>query len=674
LTKAAGSVTIVAMSTPVRRALAAVVVVSALGSALVWSSHHAERLQAAARGAAGDAAQAAARRAGAELGERFARVQQQAASFAALDGVSGLVKEVVVSDPDTLAQVRNTLDNAFHKEDWTRNYRDLGVLLLVVEGQLVFASDGRAALGPSLGPLAAEAETAGSARAVVEVAGTTALAGLVRLTAPTKQQGRAVVILLSPLTADQLAALATAVGGAVAVVGTSSEVAGGAPAQVEALRAFVRGGAPEGEPCCAVASLSPGVRAVVALDPARLLGSAEAEAATHRLVALGAAALASVVALFLGFRGGAPAAHAQLLQETAAELARSREELQRLSRLVPAASGPALGTSSVRATDPGLEQTHASATASRYVEVAPLGEGGMAKVSVAEVRGAEGFRRIFVLKRLRPELASNPEVVNQFIDEARLGASLVHSNIVPVFDFGRDAEGYFLAQEYILGRDVDALVQASRDRRGRAVEPELVLYLAQEALKALSYAHGRRDAAGRPLKLVHRDVSTANLMVSARGEVKLLDFGIVKGEQRLTRTQTGVVKGNLYFMSPEQARALEVDARSDLFSLGMVMYTAAAGQPLYGGNTTFELISRAGLGPGADDLRRVAALPGPLGPLIARALELDPARRYRDADEFAHAVAATGAVGTAAALQALMEHLFHDELGAESSRLTRATA
>jgi serine/threonine protein kinase len=296
-------------------------------------------------------------------------------------------------------------------------------------------------------------------------------------------------------------------------------------------------------------------------------------------------------------------------------------------------------------------------------------------VSVAEVRGAEGFRRIFVVKRLRPELTSNPEIVNQFIDEARLGASLVHSNIVPVFDFGRDAEGYFLAQEYILGRDVDALVQTSKARRGgRALEPELVLYLAQEALKALAYAHTRADDSGRPLRLVHRDVSPNNLMVSARGEVKLLDFGIVKSEQRITRTQTGVVKGNLYFMSPEQARALEVDARSDLFSLGMVLFSAASGETLYSGNTTFDLINRAGLGPTADDLRRVAALPAPLNAIIAGALEVDPQRRYASADAFAEVVAASGRIGTAAALKGLMELLFADELGAESGRLTRSSA
>lgn len=294
----------------------------------------------------------------------------------------------------------------------------------------------------------------------------------------------------------------------------------------------------------------------------------------------------------------------------------------------------------------------------------------MARISVAEVTGAEGFRRLFVVKRLRPELASNADMVSQFIDEARLGASLVHSNIIPVFDFGRDAEGYYIAQEYILGRDIDALIQASKAKRGMPLETSIVLYLAQEALQALSYAHGRRSETGHPLGLVHRDVSPNNLLVSARGEVKLLDFGIVKSEQRLTKTQAGVVKGNMYFMSPEQARAREVDGRSDLFSLGMVLYAAATGAPMYTGKTSFELLNRAGVGPTAEDLRKVAALEAPLNTLVARALTVDPKARFQDADEFALALAATrAAIASATDLQLLIDRLFREELAAESSRL-----
>jgi serine/threonine-protein kinase len=356
---------------------------------------------------------------------------------------------------------------------------------------------------------------------------------------------------------------------------------------------------------------------------------------------------------------------ARLLEETTAALERSREEMKRLSQRI--SSG---GVGSPQATpEGGLDRTAAAITTSRYQVVAPLGEGGMARVFVAQTRGAEGFRRLFVVKRLRPELTGNAEIVSQFIDEARLGASFVHSNIVPVFDFGRDAEGYFIAQEYILGRDVDAVIEASKARRGRPLEAGVVLAIAQDALKALSYAHTRQDEAGRRLGLVHRDVSPNNLLLSARGEVKLLDFGIIKADQRLTRTQTGVVKGNLFFMSPEQARADQVDARSDLFSLGLVLFTAVTGQTLYDGITNFELLTRSAQGPTEADFRRIdSQVPPRLAPIIRKAVQPQPAQRFADAEEFGRAVAAAGGLASSTDLQALMEALFKDELSAEMTR------
>jgi serine/threonine-protein kinase len=239
-----------------------------------------------------------------------------------------------------------------------------------------------------------------------------------------------------------------------------------------------------------------------------------------------------------------------------------------------------------------------------------------------------------------------------------------------VLDFGRDADGYFLAQEYILGRSIGALVEASVSTLGQPLTPRVVLYLAQEALKALSYAHGLTDDRGVPMRLVHRDVSPSNLMVSARGEVKLLDFGIVKSESRLTKTQAGMVKGNLFFMSPEQAKGLEVDARSDVFSLGMVLLNASLGTTLYSGNTSYELLNRAGAGLTDEDLGRLRSMP--LGGLLEKALKRDPGERYASADEFAKAVAAVGTPATAAEVGSLVEQLFGAALALETSQLRAA--
>ncbi len=234
----------------------------------------------------------------------------------------------------------------------------------------------------------------------------------------------------------------------------------------------------------------------------------------------------------------------------------------------------------------------------RYQLIDLLGEGGMAQVYTAVTFGAEGFRRAFVVKRLRAELSREPAVVAQFIDEANLGSSLVHSNVIPVFDFGKVGDEYYLAQEYIVGRDMGRITMRSLERLHHPASPAIVLYVAAETLQALEYAHSKLGDSGRSMGIVHRDVSPSNILISARGEVKLFDFGIVKAEGRVTKTQHGVVKGNVSFMSPEQARGTDVDGRADLFSLGLVIFYCLTGSVLYQGDTTYELLVKAATGPG----------------------------------------------------------------------------
>ena len=220
----------------------------------------------------------------------------------------------------------------------------------------------------------------------------------------------------------------------------------------------------------------------------------------------------------------------------------------------------------------------------RYRLVERLSEGGMSELFIAEAAGVEGFTRTFVLKRLRPELARDKDAVAQFIDEARLQASLVHSNIVPVFDFGVVGGEYFMTQEYIVGRDLGRADGAPRTRAaGRAPLAGRLLRRARDAAGARLRARRAATSDGTPLGIVHRDVAAGNVIVSLAGEVKLSDFGIVKSNDRVSRTQIGVVKGNTNFMSPEQARGQAVDARSDLFSLGLVLYYCLTGELLYAG-------------------------------------------------------------------------------------------
>jgi hypothetical protein len=307
----------------------------------------------------------------------------------------------------------------------------------------------------------------------------------------------------------------------------------------------------------------------------------------------------------------------------------------------------------------------------RYALLDRIGEGGMAEIFTAVSFGSGGFRRSFVVKRLRPEMATNPVAVAHFIDEANLASTLVHPNIVPVFDFGEVAGSYFLAQEYIVGRDLGRLTRRMVERNIPAISPQAALYIAHEMLRGLHYTHEKRQDDGAALDLVHRDVTPENAMISERGEVKILDFGIVKAAARVSQTDIGMVKGNVDYMSPEQARGRSVDRRSDVFSSGLVLYFAMARSPLYRGETLFDRLTRAAMGPGEEEWAQIAALPKPLPEILKRALSIDPAERYQTAAEFAQAVAPYIS-GGAGELTGVINALYGDELQLEQDRLAAA--
>jgi hypothetical protein len=307
----------------------------------------------------------------------------------------------------------------------------------------------------------------------------------------------------------------------------------------------------------------------------------------------------------------------------------------------------------------------------RYMLLDRIGEGGMAEIFTAVSFGSSGFRRSFVIKRLRPEMASSPMAVAHFIDEANLASTLVHPNVVPVFDFGEVGGNYFLAQEYIVGRDLGRLTRKMVEKNLPAISPSSALYIAHEVLRGLHYAHEKRADDGTPLDLVHRDVTPENVMISERGEIKVLDFGIVKAAQRVAQTDIGIVKGNVDFMAPEQARGRPVDRRADVFSVGLVLYFAVARRPLYQGDTLFDRLTRAAMGPGEAELAAIAALPAPLPELLTRALATEPDNRFETAAAFAQAISMQG-FGGAAELTGVMSMLFGDELALEQDRLAAA--
>jgi len=271
----------------------------------------------------------------------------------------------------------------------------------------------------------------------------------------------------------------------------------------------------------------------------------------------------------------------------------------------------------------------------RYHLIDRIGEGGMAEIFFAVAHGAEQFKRHFVVKRMHPHVARNRVAVTQFIDEAQLQARLVHSNIVPVFDFGKAGDEYFLALEYIHGKDLQQVVQRHVELFGHPLDLPVAFHVMHEVLEGLSFAHSQTERDGRSLEVVHRDVSPGNVLVSYRGEVKLTDFGIAKSDKRVSTTEVGMVKGNAGFMSPEQARGDVVDYRSDLFSAGAVLHYCLTGHLLYDGETTMNRLLRAAVGPATAQFGQIDRLALPAAKVLRRALALEATSRYQSASDFA---------------------------------------
>lgn len=272
----------------------------------------------------------------------------------------------------------------------------------------------------------------------------------------------------------------------------------------------------------------------------------------------------------------------------------------------------------------------------RYTIRRKIADGGMAEIFLATQHGAERFERPVVLKRILQALVADPQFRNMMIDEAHVAMSLNHSNIVQVLDLGHAKGRYFLVLEYVDGWDLNHILN-----RVKAAEfdlpPELALYICAEVCRALAYAHGKtRD--GKALGIVHRDISPHNVLVSEQGEVKLTDFGIAKALGRRERTGQGIIKGKLAFMSPEQASGSVLDARSDLFSIGTMLYMMATGRKPFEAPTDLEAIIRVrqcDFPPPAEVKPEIAK---PLADLILKTMKLAPSERYRSAEEMLDAI------------------------------------
>jgi serine/threonine-protein kinase len=227
----------------------------------------------------------------------------------------------------------------------------------------------------------------------------------------------------------------------------------------------------------------------------------------------------------------------------------------------------------------------------KYLLLRQLAIGGMAEVYLARQSGPAGFEKECVIKRILPSLAADQQFVNMFLDEARIAARLSHPNIVQIFDLGSIGEGdYFLAMEYIHGVDLQQIEEAEQKRGGHVPLP-IAVRVASHVAEGLEHAHRATDSRGQPLGLVHRDVTPSNVIVSFDGVAKILDFGIAKAvaQKSSKRTEIGVIKGKIPYMSPEQVQGEALDARSDIFSLGTMLYEMATGKKPFDGEGPADL-------------------------------------------------------------------------------------
>jgi eukaryotic-like serine/threonine-protein kinase len=299
--------------------------------------------------------------------------------------------------------------------------------------------------------------------------------------------------------------------------------------------------------------------------------------------------------------------------------------------------------------------------ANSYEVLAKLAMGGMAEIFLARGASAAGVERYVVLKRVLRHKATDTHFVSMFLDEARLAAQLQHPNIAQVYDIGKLGDSFFFTMEYVHGETVRNLLQRAHALR-QHIPISTVLSVIAGAAAGLQHAHDRKGMDGKPLGIVHRDVSPSNLMISYEGTVKVVDFGVAKAAHRTTETRSGTVKGKVTYMSPEQCRGLDIDRRSDLFALGIVMWEMLTVDRLYSRNSDFDNMQAIV----SEEVRPPSTLRSGIPPevdrIAMRLLAKDPAERFQTADELHEAVegaaVATGSALSASSLGRYMREIF----------------
>jgi serine/threonine protein kinase len=306
----------------------------------------------------------------------------------------------------------------------------------------------------------------------------------------------------------------------------------------------------------------------------------------------------------------------------------------------------------------------------RYILQERIAIGGMAEIFKAKAPGLGGFEKILAIKRLHPRYSEDADFIEMLIDEARISVELSHSNIAQIFDLGKVEDHYFIAMEFIDGRDLYRTMKRLKDRRLQ-FPIDGAAWVAAECAAGLDYAHRKKDSRGRPLNIIHRDISPQNVLLSYEGEAKLVDFGIAKAALRAYETESGIIKGKFYYMSPEQARGEPLDHRTDVFSLGIVLYEMLTGELLYKDDDDASLLSRVRKADIAPPSLLRPEIPPNLERVVMKTLSRDREDRYpsalhvqKDLHKF---LRTTSSAFGKARLGKMMREIFLDETGPDES-------
>mgnify|MGYP001576279867 CR=1 FL=1 len=313
----------------------------------------------------------------------------------------------------------------------------------------------------------------------------------------------------------------------------------------------------------------------------------------------------------------------------------------------------------------------------KYLLLERLNVGGMAEVFVAKAFGVEGFERILAIKKILPTMAEDEEFITMFIDEARISVQLNHANIVHIHELGKHDDAYYIAMEYVSGRDLRAILERFR-RRKEIMPTAMAVFIATRICEGLDYAHRKKDARGAELHIIHRDISPQNILLSYEGEVKLIDFGIAKAANRSQKTQAGILKGKFGYMSPEQVRGMPIDRRSDIFAVGVLLYEMLTGEKLFVGESDFSTLEKV-RNAEIPSLRRFNPdIPQRLEAVVRKALARNQEERYQWGndlqEDLMRFLLAGDAIYSPKHLAQYMKSAFAEELLRENEKMERFSA